>query len=199
MKNVDQRGFDNQPGRDPPRQPTPISDAGEELLDARQAARLLDVKLPTLYAYASRGLLKSLAPHGPGAARSHHYLRGDVERLKARHDARKGHAAVAASALRWGEPVMESASRPSMSGARSTGDTLPPIWPTAPWRRSRSCSGAMRCPTLGRSGSRPTSPGARWPASCPATRRLPDCSPPSSPGRLSAIRSVTPRPRRRSG
>lgn len=67
---------------------------------------MLGVKRETLYAYVSRGLLRGV-PGGPGRARL--YLRADLEQLKARHDARAGHAAVAAGALRWGEPVMESA------------------------------------------------------------------------------------------
>lgn len=112
MGNVDQDGFDNQ-----------HSDGGgggggpggpAEWLDASAAAALLGVKLPTLYAYASRGLLRS-APAAPGApaaprgGRARRYLREDLERLKARAAARAGHGPVAASALRWGEPVLESA------------------------------------------------------------------------------------------
>jgi citrate synthase len=71
-------------------------------IPAREAAALLGVKLPTLYAYVSRGLLAS-APGGRGRARR--YLREDVLRLRDRR-ARGGGAA---SALRWGEPVLESA------------------------------------------------------------------------------------------
>ncbi len=64
------------------------------------------MKRETLYAYVSRGLLRGV----PGArGRARLYLRADVERLAARRDARAGHAAVAAGALRWGEPVLESA------------------------------------------------------------------------------------------
>jgi len=74
-------------------------------ISAREAAARLDVKLATLYAYASRGLLESV----PGErGRGRRYARSAVERLKARHDARAGHAAVAASALRWGEPSLET-------------------------------------------------------------------------------------------
>jgi len=78
----------------------------KDLLSAREAAALLDVKAATLYSYVSRGLLES-APgtHGP----SRLYARMDVERLRARHVARSGHGAVAAGALRFGEPVLESA------------------------------------------------------------------------------------------
>jgi citrate synthase len=89
---VDQRGFDNQ--------------RKAEYLTAREAAKLLGVKLPTLYAYVSRGLVGSI-PGGEGPARR--YRRSDVQRLKLRADARSGHAPVAAGALRWGDPVLESA------------------------------------------------------------------------------------------
>src|SRR5262249_54277358 len=34
--------------------------------------------------------------------------RADIERLKSRKDARSGHGPVAAAALRWGEPVLET-------------------------------------------------------------------------------------------
>ncbi|HKE15700.1 MAG TPA: citrate/2-methylcitrate synthase [Kofleriaceae bacterium] len=86
---VDQRGFDNQPW-----------------LSAAQAAALLGVERRTLYAYVARGLLRS-APGPRGRARR--YERGEVERLAARHRARAGHGAVAAGALRWGDPVLDSA------------------------------------------------------------------------------------------
>lgn len=77
-----------------------------ELVTAREAAALLEVKPASLYAYVSRGLLTSVpGVHGPGRL----YARSELERLKARHEARAGHGAVAAGALRWGEPVLESA------------------------------------------------------------------------------------------
>ncbi|MDB4971900.1 MAG: Citrate synthase [Myxococcaceae bacterium] len=83
-------------------------------ISAREAAARLDVKLATLYAYASRGLLESVpAPDGRGRR----YAHDAVERLKARHDARAGHAAVAAAALRFGEPTLET----SVSEIRSDG------------------------------------------------------------------------------
>ncbi len=76
-----------------------------EFLSAREAAALLGVKLPTVYAYTSRGLIQSV-PGGKGRARR--YRRRDLERLCARRDARAGHGPVAAAALRQGEPVMDS-------------------------------------------------------------------------------------------
>ena len=77
-----------------------------DVLPSALAASFLGVKRETLYAYASRGLLTRV-PLGEG--HRHGYLRADVERLKARADARAGHGAVAAGALRWGEPVLDTA------------------------------------------------------------------------------------------
>jgi citrate synthase len=88
---ADQSGFDNQ---------------HQSWIGAREAARLLGVKPATLYAYASRGRIRGV-PTGRGKARR--YLRADIERLRSRADARLGHGAVAAGALRWGEPVLDSA------------------------------------------------------------------------------------------
>ena len=88
---VDQRRFENQPS---------------QFLEAKAAAKLLGVELRTLYAYASRGLVRSVRG-ARGLKRL--YAVEDLERLKARSGARAGHGAVAASALRWGEPVLDSA------------------------------------------------------------------------------------------
>lgn len=77
-----------------------------EWVSAVQACRILGVKAATLYAYASRGLVRSAA--GPRGGRARVYQKEDLLRLKTRSDARSGHAAVAAGALRWGEPVLET-------------------------------------------------------------------------------------------
>jgi len=94
-----QRGFDNQP---------------PEQISAREATRLLGVKAQTLYSYVSRGWVRS-TPAARGNERL--YVRADVERLKARGQARAGHAAVAAGALRWGEPILST----SISTIRDVG------------------------------------------------------------------------------
>src|SRR5262245_25646172 len=79
-----------------------MSDQQQPDLSAREAAARLGVKLPTLYAYVSRGLLRSL----PGrAGRARRYLRADVEALRARGPPLR----AAAGAPRWGEPIPESA------------------------------------------------------------------------------------------
>src|SRR5262245_37796076 len=75
---------------------------GPEDLGAAEAAALLGVKLPTLYAYVSRGLLQSL----PGArGRARRYRRTAVLALRERGPERR----AAAGALRWGEPILETA------------------------------------------------------------------------------------------
>jgi len=51
---------------------------GEEYLDSEEAARLLAVKKATLYAYVSRGLLRS---YRQGIKRQRLYRRRDVEEL----------------------------------------------------------------------------------------------------------------------
>ena len=80
-------------------------------LSAREAAAALKVSLPTLYAYVSRGLVRSEAVGG--SKRLRRYRRDDVERLQERQAQRRnpGHAAqqAAAQALHWGTPVLESA------------------------------------------------------------------------------------------
>lgn len=86
-------------------QPSGFVDQGREWISTDEATRLLGVKRETLYAYASRGLVRSAA----GASRrARVYSREDVDRLRARSQARAGHGPVAASALRWGEPVLET-------------------------------------------------------------------------------------------
>ena len=75
-------------------------------LTAKQAAHTLGVTVATLYAYTSRGQLRSEAV--PGEPRQRRYHREDVERLKDRKAARRDPAKAAARGLRWGEPVLES-------------------------------------------------------------------------------------------
>lgn len=78
---------------------------GTRFLSADEAAERLGVKRATLYAYVARGHLTGL-----GASRSggHVYAEDDVERLRSRAAARKGHAGAASGALRFGEPVLSS-------------------------------------------------------------------------------------------
>lgn len=75
-------------------------------LTAMQAADALGVTRATLYAYASRGELRS--DPVPGRPRERRYQRADIERLKERKDARRDPSTAAARGLHWGGPVLES-------------------------------------------------------------------------------------------
>lgn len=73
---------------------------------AAEAMKLLDVRPQTLYAYVSRGWIRSVPQAG---TKGHLYLREDLERMASRSRARSGHGAVAASAMNWGEPIIPTA------------------------------------------------------------------------------------------
>src|ERR1700677_3202122 len=73
---------------------------------SREAIALLDVKLETLYAYVSRGLVHSVPVNDGSKERL--YLRADIEKLRLRAEARSGHGAVAADAMHYGQPVITS-------------------------------------------------------------------------------------------
>jgi citrate synthase len=75
-------------------------------LTAQQAADALGVTRETLYAYTSRGQVRSEAV--AGKTRERRYLHEDVERLRERKQARRDPAAAAARGLHWGSPVLDS-------------------------------------------------------------------------------------------
>jgi citrate synthase len=76
-------------------------------LDADEAVQTLGVSRATLYAYVSRGRIRS--EPAPGTARRRRYARDDIERLKARSRERRNPERVAEQALHWGLPILESA------------------------------------------------------------------------------------------
>ncbi|MES2398547.1 MAG: citrate synthase [Pseudomonadota bacterium] len=69
---------------------------------AAEAMKILNVRAQTLYAYVSRGWIRSISQKG---LKEKLYLREDVARVEMRSLARSGHGAVAASAMNWGEPI----------------------------------------------------------------------------------------------
>ncbi|MES2511207.1 MAG: citrate synthase [Pseudomonadota bacterium] len=69
---------------------------------AAEAMKILNVRAQTLYAYVSRGWIRSIAQKG---LKERLYLRDDIQRVEMRSLARSGHGAVAASAMNWGEPI----------------------------------------------------------------------------------------------
>lgn len=77
-----------------------------EWLTSKEAARRLGVSPATVYAYVSRGLLRS---EGKDGQRERRYRADDVDQLKRRRDIGRKAESIAASALDFGTPVLESA------------------------------------------------------------------------------------------
>ncbi len=67
----------------------------------------LSVQKQTLYAYVSRGLVRAKADEGD--PRRSLYAAGDIRKLKGRRRGARRRSEVAAGAIAWGEPVLESA------------------------------------------------------------------------------------------
>jgi citrate synthase len=76
-------------------------------VDAAEASRLLGVSRATLYAYVSRGYVRSQSMPGR-STRERRYSRDDVERLRRRTEERRHPDKAAARALQWGMPILES-------------------------------------------------------------------------------------------
>lgn len=78
----------------------------DDWLSAKDALAALGIKRQSLYAYVSRGLLR--ATPDPDDPRKSLYARHDVNALEARKRRPRGRAEVAAGAIAWGDPVLES-------------------------------------------------------------------------------------------
>jgi citrate synthase len=78
----------------------------DRYMSAAEAANALGVSLPTLYAYVSRGLIRS---SGTSGQRHRRYYTEDIEKLVARKEGRRNPEQLAQDALHWGAPVLESA------------------------------------------------------------------------------------------
>lgn len=88
-----------------------MSDAAAALperdyLSREEVTHALNIRAQTLYAYVSRGWIRSTSRPG---TKLKLYSREDVERILERIRARRGHGAVAAAAMRWGDPIIRSA------------------------------------------------------------------------------------------
>ncbi len=75
-------------------------------ITAAEAAETLRVSRTTLYAYVSRGYVRSQPMSG--SSRERGYARDDVERLRRRTEERRNPDKAAARALQWGMPILES-------------------------------------------------------------------------------------------
>ncbi len=88
-----------------PRHPGASPGAVSGYLSAREVAQLLRIKKQTLYAYVSRGLIRSV---GNDKQSGHLYRREDVERLRARGHARAEGSVFKSGAPRWSEPIVQT-------------------------------------------------------------------------------------------
>ncbi len=79
----------------------------KKYLSADQAAEMLGVSKATLYAYVSRGLIRSEETGEDN--RTRRYLAEDVRKLQERKEYRRNPAQVAQDALHWGTPLLDSA------------------------------------------------------------------------------------------
>lgn len=75
-------------------------------ITAKEAAALLGVSRATLYAYVSRGYIRSKPSLGD--PRGRRYVREDVERMLSRNEGRRDPGKTAERALHWGMPILES-------------------------------------------------------------------------------------------
>lgn len=78
-----------------------------QYLSAQEACDRLGVKEATLYAYVSRGLIRSEVESQ--SSRKRRYLAEDVDKLVDRKEQRRDPAKVVEDALHWGVPLLDSA------------------------------------------------------------------------------------------
>ena len=80
--------------------------SGEErrYVEREEALAALGVKPQTLYAYVSRGWIRSVQM--PGGGKRSLYAREDIDKVRARSSARAGHGVAAAGSMRWGQPIV---------------------------------------------------------------------------------------------
>src|SRR5688500_16991742 len=76
-------------------------------LTSEEASARMGVSRATLYAYVSRGLVRTSRVQGDPRARR--YAREDIERLRGRAEQRRDPQKVVERALHWGVPLLESA------------------------------------------------------------------------------------------
>jgi citrate synthase len=83
-----------------------MTDRTTPWIAAGEAADRLGVSRATLYAYVSRGFVRSQT--SPRSTRERVYAREDVERLRRRAEEHRAPDKAAAHALQWGLPILES-------------------------------------------------------------------------------------------
>lgn len=136
----------------------------DPLLTASQAAGRLKISLPTLYAYVSRGMIRS----EPGSGRERRYRVEDIERLIRRRERDPEGAAVD-----WAAPVLESAiTAIGPEGPRYRGREALRLAREASVREVAGLLWQAESADLFAAGNLP-SLGPSWPAAAAAARGLP--------------------------
>ncbi len=79
--------------------------SAKKYLTSEKAAEELGIRIETLYAYVSRGLIRS---EGEGK-KNRYYIAEDIQQLKDRKEFRKNPKKAVEGALHWGTPLMKSA------------------------------------------------------------------------------------------
>jgi len=134
-------------------------------VDADEAVDLLGVSRATLYAYVSRGRIRS-EPRLRGDRRSR-YSRDDVERLVARTRERRNPEKAAEQALHWGLPILESAitliaddriyyrglDAGTLARESSLAQVAALLWTGSPANAEFATAGRVPLPKLGASGT----------------------------------------------
>lgn len=87
------------------REPHPAAQDGGTYLDSRATAERLGIRRDTLYAYVSRGRIRS-EPNPSGRGRR--YRLRDIERFERQRDEQRRPAEALAAALDFGSPLLES-------------------------------------------------------------------------------------------
>ena len=86
-------------------------------LSSEDAATRLGVSRATLYAYVSRGRVRSSA--APGHPRQRRYAAEDIDAIRSRGEERRDPSKVGERALHWGVPVLESGCCQRAEGRRT--------------------------------------------------------------------------------
>lgn len=81
-------------------------DVVNKWLTSEEATKRLGVSRATLYAYVSRGLIRSMAV--PGSPHARQYAASDIERVQQRAEQHRNPQKAVDGALHWGNPLMES-------------------------------------------------------------------------------------------
>ncbi len=122
-------------------------------VSSNQACTRLGIARDTLYAYVSRGLVRTIAQ--PGDARKSLYDRRDIAALLERKTRGRSRRSVAESTINWGEPVLASSITRIADGAFFyRGKSAVELSRSATLEETLELLANVRCKPNGRAGTR---------------------------------------------